>query len=665
MASVNRSMESGSGARGAPAGGEPSQGTFWLNGDVLACACPECGSPMSIRLWLMLADCWRCHTSIELTEEQEQEALRLLESHGLIESSVEPAPEAPPAQPPAPEPACTNTPAPVLPQPIELIREPEPASPPAARPKKVDSAPAVAASPQLPAAPQAIAAPMAAAVPGSRSQGRRRLAAEKPGRVRSQLNEISQEGELAYWFKNSWRNLPAWLISLLFHMALLILLATVFMREEPDRPKPLVLSTEFGEGSLESGPEDEVQTEPIEFADVGAPEIEDMGTPQPVLIEEPFQLAATPGELAGELEDRFIPITGAPSGGIPMFAGRSPQVRSRIALQEGGTVASEDAVSRGLEWLARQQNSDGSWSLDGRFSNAGNHSDTAATAMALLPFLGAGQTHQQGQYRQTVQRGLDWLLANQVRSTDPRTNGSIIGRGIGRMYAHGQATIALCEAYAMTQDARIRDPAQAAIDYIVRAQHSAGGWRYHFGEPGDTSVMGWQLMALRSGQMAYLNVPSETFEKASRFLDSVQVDSQGSLYSYMPGRGASHVMTAEALLCRQYGGWAADHPALVRGSQFLLSSHLPNVQRTDIYYWYYGTQVMHHMGGSTWNRWNNTLRDILVQTQIKQGSEAGSWTPVGTFAGQGGRLYQTALSLCTLEVYYRHLPLYRTVAVDR
>ena len=63
--------DSGKGSRSADR-------SIWLDGDVLACTCLECGAPMSIRLWLMVADCFRCGASLELSEEQEQEALRLL-----------------------------------------------------------------------------------------------------------------------------------------------------------------------------------------------------------------------------------------------------------------------------------------------------------------------------------------------------------------------------------------------------------------------------------------------------------------------------------------------------------------------------------------------------------------------------------------------------------
>jgi hypothetical protein len=276
--------------------------------------------------------------------------------------------------------------------------------------------------------------------------------------------------------------------------------------------------------------------------------------------------------------------------------------------------------------------------------------------LALLPFLGAGQTHLRGDYTHTVARGLRALMDMQ------RSDGDLRGRGGGRMYAHGQAAISLCEAYALTQSDNLRDPAQRAVDFIVAAQHEAGGWRYQPKEPGDLSVVGWQMMALRSAQMAYLKVPEETFLKATRFLNSVQQSPSMGLYGYMPGGGATPVMTAEGLLCRQYSGWRHNQPALVQGVAWLEGNHLPKANRANMYFWYYGTQVMHHMGGQVWEKWNDALRDLLVSLQATSGHEAGSWPPLGGHDAQGGRLYTTALAACTLEVYYRHLPLYRGTA---
>ena len=67
----------------------------------------------------------------------------------------------------------------------------------------------------------------------------------------------------------------------------------------------------------------------------------------------------------------------------------------------------------------------------------------------------------------------------------------------------------------MTHDKGLMAPAQASINFIVAAQDPVGGgWRYQVKQAGDTSVVGWQLMALKSAHMAYLNVPPETIREA-------------------------------------------------------------------------------------------------------------------------------------------------------
>jgi hypothetical protein len=234
------------------------------------------------------------------------------------------------------------------------------------------------------------------------------------------------------------------------------------------------------------------------------------------------------------------------------------------------------------------------------------------------------------------------------------------------MYAHGLAAIVLCEAFAMTGDEALRVPAQKAINFIVAAQYHDGGWRYRPGpknERGDTSVVGWQLMALQSARAASLTVPDETWEMADVFLGEVQ-HRDGALYSYQKRNDPTPAMTAEGLLCRMYLGWRKDRPALVRGVRWLGDDHRPSASDTNIYYWYYATQVMHHFGGLEWEKWNLRMRDILVSTQETRGHLAGSWRPGGEYSGEGGRIYMTALAICTLEVYYRHLPIYRQIELE-
>ena len=213
----------------------------------------------------------------------------------------------------------------------------------------------------------------------------------------------------------------------------------------------------------------------------------------------------------------------------------------------------------------------------------------------------------------------------------------------------------------MTKDSRFREPAQRAIDYAVKVQDPrGGGWRYDPGMETDTSVTGWFVMGLQSAQMAGLQVPEETWQRVSDYLDRAQHD-DGARYGYRPGESYDHVMTAEGLLCRQYLGWPQSDPRLRRGLRYLNASPL-DVNSEDVYYWYYATQVYHHMGGPDWERWNASMREVIPASQTRQGPETGSWSPDGDRWGtQGGRLYSTCLSLFMLEVYYRHLPIYENI----
>jgi hypothetical protein len=322
---------------------------------------------------------------------------------------------------------------------------------------------------------------------------------------------------------------------------------------------------------------------------------------------------------------------------------------------KGGTTASEAAVARGLKWLVKQQASDGHWTLDGAFKDRGQNNDIAGTAFGLLPLLGSGYTHKapknakDNPFEKPIEKGLVYLL----RKQDKRT-----GNFGGGMYAHALAAIAVCEAYGMSQDKALRVPAQRALDYLVNAQHNAGGWRYAPGQAGDLSVTGWAVMALKSGQMAGLNVPENAWKKAQAFVDSC-VDGNNEGYGYT-APGSTPTMSAVGLLCRQYlQGWGPNNLRMINGVVNNLKPVQPGKLK-NMYYYYYATQVMHHFGGESWKAWNEKMRELLVKAQDNdQGPLAGSWSPVGDMhGGAGGRLMQTSLSILTLEVYYRHLPLY-------
>ncbi len=349
----------------------------------------------------------------------------------------------------------------------------------------------------------------------------------------------------------------------------------------------------------------------------------------------------------------------------------------------GGTAESEAAVMRGLKWLAAHQQPDGSWSLKDYskgiegcdcktdFEKEVDDSPTAGTAFGILPFLGAGVTHNRApkdppelsQYKEVVEKGLIYLAQNQTRSQDSKDG--FLG---GSMYAHALGTIAFCEAYGLSGDERLKINAQLAIKYLLNAQHQeGGGWRYGPGQAGDMSVTGWVFLAIRSAQLSGVDVLKPPLIRAERFVDACGVGPEGakmSRYAYQPGQPEKLSLTAAGLLTRQYLGWKNDEPDLLAGCEFLMKNLPPESGGNlgSIYYYYYATQVLHHMEGPNFDLWNHRMREHLIRTQQHAGHAAGSWNPQGTdYGARGGRLYSTAMALLTLQVYYRHLPMYRFV----
>jgi WD40 repeat protein len=344
------------------------------------------------------------------------------------------------------------------------------------------------------------------------------------------------------------------------------------------------------------------------------------------------------------------------------FYARIGPLKAQLLRDGGGSERSEAAVAAGLKWISRHQAKDGHWSLD-RFhihggctcTGAGSHNDIAGTALALLPLLGAGETHKRGPYAKTIERGLQFLLVKQNRN----------GFFGGDHYGHAMATTAVCEAYGLTGDAPLRKPAIAALNYILAAQSDNGGWRYAPRAGGDTSVTGWQVMALKTGWMAGFKVPAKTFTEARKWLDSCMFN-DGSGYGYLSSNDGTPATSAIGLLLRQYLGWEYRHPGLRAGISRLKS--MPPELSNNQYYNYYATQVMYHMGGEAWDFWNPRMRDLLINTQDKgdprNPHQGGSWDPKGDPYGfSGGRLMITSLSLLNLEIYYRYIPLYRRGAV--
>jgi hypothetical protein len=501
-------------------------------------------------------------------------------------------------------------------------------------------------------------------------------------------------------------------MSVLLHALLLLLLALFIQirrRAEPAGPviQPAIVDTQLGEVTslvtanragdpftkLDSPNPPSLGLDPADsdLRLVGQPEITGLAQFAPVmgspLLVNNTNSRATPLSITSATKGRGISIEGAIR--LPQFAesvsapfsGRQGLTKAKLLRREGGTARSEKAVDDGLDWLVRHQRADGAWSLDVRDQcqvvPCSPHdmrlaSDTAATGLALLPLMGAGNIHTvKCKYQEPVRRGLEWLTSHQQLSGDLFTGPP----GIPYLYSHAIGSMALCEAYGLSRDPSLERPAKAAIDFILASQDPVGGgWRYSPGMPGDTSVFGWNIFALRSAHLAGIKIPGKALKQCTSYHDLAATDKRRVTYSYQPGRlrgdgGLDPVMTAEALLGRQLLGWPRDFPPLVKGVG-MISAHLQESGERNIYYWYYATQLLHNMGGPSWEKWNAKIREGLISMQDKEETCAhGSWDPFqpqpDTWSRTAGRLYLTSLSILTLEVYYRYLPMYRSYDEDQ
>jgi hypothetical protein len=391
---------------------------------------------------------------------------------------------------------------------------------------------------------------------------------------------------------------------------------------------------------------------------------------------EPVELAAAasaPAVAAAAPVDALSRTAAAAAEASPpllpaAYADRVGPRRGAAAAARGGSQETERAVQSALAWLAAAQSSDGRWnaarhgggverSVQGHHRHgAGAKSDHGVTGLALLALLGAGNTHREGAYAETVDRGIRFLVERQ------RPDGSLAGEAefFAALYCHGMATIALAECCAMTGDAALRPPLDRAVRHTLAMQSPAtGGWRYAAGDRGDTSQLGWQVMVLSSSRNAGVAGLEQAEGRARLFLQSVSSGRTGGLASYRAGERPNVAMTAEALVCRLFLGMPPDHPVVGEAEEMIMRS-LPDAASPNAYTWYYATLAMFHAGGPQWDRWNQQLQAALLPLQRRESSGLdGSWDPDPVWGGHGGRVYATAMAAMTLEVYYRHLPMHR------
>jgi hypothetical protein len=294
------------------------------------------------------------------------------------------------------------------------------------------------------------------------------------------------------------------------------------------------------------------------------------------------------------------------------------------------------AVDKALKFLAKRQESDGSW---------GN---TAITGFVLLAFMANGHVPNQGDFGKVVQKGVAHLLAT------AREDGYLVGARGGNMYCHGMAALALTQVYGMTGDEEVKKVTKKAIDLIVKTQNNEGGWRYDPSPTGaDISVTIMQVMALRGAKDSGLQVPDKTMQDSLKYIKRCR-DSRSGGYRYQPySSGPGFARTAAGVCVLQLcGEYDADE----------IKQAVEYMERTADdrgHYWYghyYAAHALNQVGGEVWERYYKKMRDMLLAPGYQRAS--GEWYDSRREAAYGPA-YQTAIAILILSVPTHYLPIYQ------
>ncbi len=348
-------------------------------------------------------------------------------------------------------------------------------------------------------------------------------------------------------------------------------------------------------------------------------------------------------------------VRGAPNGVPGTMAGRlGGGTRMGMMQKMGGKQKSEEAVLRGLRWLVKNQNPDGSWSSPFR---------AGMTGLAVLCFLGHGELPTSPEFGPTVEKAINWILSGGEKFQGRLSMAAEFTQS--GVYEHGIVTYALGEYYSMTKDDRVTELFKQAVEHIIHGQGPDGGWMYSYNKTqSDTSVTGWQVQALKAAHLSGLNIPGidATMDKAMLNFKRVQGKEGGFGYRVAEDR---YSLTGVGVLCTYF--WKQQKDKMVRdGADFIIKKTRTdnpvkyNGPKADLYAWYYHTQACLMVGGSVWSTWNRFFQDEICDVQSKDGSwpVAGAKTPGPQDDPAGaGPFYRTTLCILMLEVYYRYMPI--------
>jgi hypothetical protein len=307
----------------------------------------------------------------------------------------------------------------------------------------------------------------------------------------------------------------------------------------------------------------------------------------------------------------------------------------------------QQAIDRGLAYLAAQQNEDGSFGSGTVFSH-----NIAVTSLSGIAFLSAGNTPGRGKYGRQVDRALKYILEH----VGP--NGFITARDTsphGPMYDHGFATLFLAEVYGMSPMSELREKLALAVKLIINTQNREGGWRYQpvRGEA-DISATVCQIMALRAARNSGLFVPKDTVDACVLYVQKCQVADGGFRYQLGPTLSPSAFPRSAAALVSLYSAGVYDGPSIKRGLEYMKTftptGEVFRHENNYFYGHYYAVQAMWHAGGAHWNRWYPAIRDELLERQMPND---GSWPD--SVCNE----YGTAMACIILQMPNQYVPIFQ------
>ena len=362
----------------------------------------------------------------------------------------------------------------------------------------------------------------------------------------------------------------------------------------------------------------------------------------------------------------------------PAAARAAPQESELFPAEPGShmvriTLEQEEAVERGLAWLAANQEADGSWlgnigfKLNSSYRiTAENRGHVGVSALAGMAYLAGGHLPGRGQYGPVVDRALAFVLSC------VQDDGYITYAG-SRMYSHAFATLFLAEIYGMTHRDDVRLKLQKAVDFIVNVQNDEGGWRYvPLARESDMSIVVCQVLALRAARNIGIRVPKATIDRAIDYVvaSAVTDGPRAPTYSsYRNDLGTFHYQKdtqSRTTFPLTAAGVTALHGLGIYSNELIssgidfLSKEVDHFNRQwgdrgHYFFWYghyYGVQAMYTQGGPVWESYFEKLRRFLI---LRQASD-GRWEN----RDQGpGDAFSTSVAVLILEIPYCFLPIFQ------